>query len=146
MKMEYTAEVLRGWPNEGALERVETVKSGSTLVNGDVVEMQSDGTIDKVSTTKNFAVGLVIRGNGDSQSVVAAGNKAVVLWGNYIVRIKAVNVIGAVLVGSPVTGGGAGAAGKFQLATGVTDNVVGFCVKVQAASATEDAHYVIVVR
>lgn len=146
MLMEYTAEILRGWPNEGALERVETVKTASTLVNGDVVEMQSDGTVDKVSATKNFAVGIVIRGNGDSASVVAAGNKCLVLWSNYVVRIKAANVVGAVVVGSPVTGGGGGAVGKFQLASSVTDNVVGFCVKVQAATTTDSAHFVIAVR
>jgi hypothetical protein len=141
MKMEYTAEVLRGWPQDGGLDRQETVKVGSTLNNGDVVEMQTDGTVDKVSGTKNFAAGLVVRGNGDSTSVVAAG-KCVVLWSNYIVRVKSTQVSGAVVVGSPVTA----QSGKFQLATGVTDNVLGFCVKVQAATATEDAHFVIVVR
>lgn len=140
--MEYTAEVLRGWPNEGALERVETVKSGSTLVNGDVVEMQADGTVDKVSGTENFAVGLVIRGNGDSQSVVAAGNKALVLWSSYVVRVKAAQVTGAVVAGSPVTG----KSGKFALPASGIINQMGFCVKVQTATATEDAHYIIVVR
>lgn len=140
--MEYTAEVLRGWPNEGALERTETVKTASTLVNGDVVEMQTDGTVDKVGGSKNFAAGLVVRGNGDSTSAVAAGNKAVVLWSNYVVRVKSTQVSGAVVVGSPVTA----QSGKFALASGVTDNVLGFCVKVQASSATEDAHFVIAVR
>lgn len=141
MLMEYTAEILRGWPGEGAQERLETVKVGSTLVNGDVVEMQSDGTVDKTSGTKNFAAGLVIRGNGDSTSVVASG-KCLVLWGNYIVRVKGVQVTGAVVVGSPVTT----TSGKYALASSVTDNVLGFCVKVQAATTTESAHFVIVVR
>lgn len=68
MKMEYTAEILRGWPLEGARERVELVKQGSVLVNGDVVEAQPDGTVAKVSATKSKRVGLVVRGNGDSQS------------------------------------------------------------------------------
>jgi hypothetical protein len=67
-KMEYTAEILRGWPADGARERQELIKQGSVLVNGDVVEMQTDGTVDKVSATANKRVGLVIRGNGDSQS------------------------------------------------------------------------------
>jgi hypothetical protein len=141
MKMEYTAEVLRGWPGEGAQERLETVKSGSTLVNGDIVEMQSDGTVDKVSGTENFASGLVIRGNGDSTSVVASG-KCLVLWGNYVVRIKSSNVTGAVVVGSSVTG----KSGKFALPASGIINQMGFCVKVQAATSTEDAHFVIVVR
>lgn len=141
MLMEYTAEVLRGWPNEGAQERLETVKVGSTLVNGDFVEMQTDGTVDKVSATENFAAGLVIRGNGDSTSVVAAG-KCLVLWGNYIVRVKSTQVTGAVVVGSPVTG----KSGRLALPASGIINQLGFCVKVQAATSTESAHFIIVVR
>lgn len=68
MKMEYTAEILRGWPADGARERQELIKQGSVLVNGDVVEMQADGTVDKVGATASKRVGLVIRGNGDSGS------------------------------------------------------------------------------
>ena len=68
MKLEYTAQVLRGWPADGAREKAELIKQGSVLVNGDVVEMQIDGTVDKVSVTANKRVGLVIRGNGDSSS------------------------------------------------------------------------------
>lgn len=68
MKLEYTAQVLRGWPADGARERAELVKQGSILVNGDVVEMQADGTVDKVSATVNKRIGLVVRGNGDSSS------------------------------------------------------------------------------
>lgn len=143
MKMESVAEIVRGWPNEGSLERLETIKSGSTLVNGDVVEMQADGTVDKVSTSETANAGIVIRGNGDSSSVVASG-KALVLWSNYIVRIKAANVVGTVTPGVSVTGGGSGAVGKFRQATGTA--ILGFCVKVQAANTTEDAHYVIVVK
>jgi hypothetical protein len=66
--MEYTAEILRGWPADGARERVEIVTQGATLVNGDVVTMQADGTVNKVGATKSKRVGLVIRGNGDSAS------------------------------------------------------------------------------
>ena len=66
MKMEYTAEILRGWPADGARERQELIKQGSVLVNGDIVELQSDGTVDKSSATPSNRVGLVIRGNGDS--------------------------------------------------------------------------------
>lgn len=70
MKMEWTAEILRGWPADGARERLELVKQGSTLVNGDIVEMQADGTVDKSSATASNKVGLVIRGNGDSNSAL----------------------------------------------------------------------------
>jgi hypothetical protein len=143
MKMEYTAEVLRGWPGEGALERAETIKTGVTLVNGDVVEKQSDGTVDKVSTTERGYLGLVVRGNGDAQSSVNS-NKALVLWGNFIVRVKAAQVVGTVVPGTAIAGGGTAAAGKFKQATGT--DIAGYCLFVQAATATEDAHYVIMVR
>lgn len=68
MKMEYTAEILRGWPADGARERVEIVTQGVTLVNGDVVALQADGTVNKVGSTKTKRAGLVVRGNGDSAS------------------------------------------------------------------------------
>lgn len=72
MLMEYTAEILRGWPADGARERVEIVTQGATLVNGDVVTLQADGTINKVGATKTKRAGLVIRGNGDSGSAANA--------------------------------------------------------------------------
>lgn len=71
MLMEWTSEVLRGWPADGARERSELIKQGTVLVNGDVVEPQIDGTVAKVSSTPSKRVGLVVRGNGDSAS---AGN------------------------------------------------------------------------
>lgn len=239
MKMEYTAEVLRGWPADGARERLEIVKQGVTLVNGDVVSMQADGTVDKVSSTKSKRVGLVVRGNGDSTSaansygkymtpqptksitamtwsggVVSAtitghgystGNlvtiagvtpagyngtynitvvdantisfllasnpgtvtvqgtaqlsgvsnsgKAVVLWGNYIVRTQNFTA-GSWAPGTPVTaqngkyviaGGQANADGTYTVTAGNTlDPELGYCIRVQGATATESAHIVIV--
>ena len=249
--MEYTAEVLRGWPADGARERLEIVKQGVVLVNGDVVSMQADGTVDKVGATKSKRVGLVVRGNGDSSSalnstgvymtpqpvktitamswsggVVTAtatahgfysGNsvisgatitsgttvtiagvtpaayngtyvvtvtdantftfalaanpgavtvqgtaqlasgfnsgKAVVLWGNYIVRTQNFTA-GAWAPGSPVTA----ASGKYVLAAGqgnadgtytvtatnTIDPELGYCIRVQGATGTESAHIVIV--
>ena len=68
MLMEWKAEILRGWPADGARDRNELIKQGSALVNGDVVEPQIDGTVDKVGATKTRKAGLVIRGNGDSTS------------------------------------------------------------------------------
>ena len=65
---EYSAQILRGWPDGGARERTELVQQGASLVNGDVVAVQSDGTVNKVTTGSNRNVGLVIRGNGDSAS------------------------------------------------------------------------------
>lgn len=137
MLMEWTAEILRGWPAEGARERAETIKTGSTLVNGDIVEPQVDGTVDKVGATASKRVGLVVRGNGDSASASNAG-KAVVLWGNYVVRTSNY-AAGAYVPGSPVTA----ANGVFALANGSTDPEVGFVLQVTPASATETAHLVI---
>lgn len=73
MLMEYTAQILRGWPADGSLDRQELIKQGSVLVNGDVVEMQADGTVDKVGATATNRVGLVIRGNGDMGVYAATG-------------------------------------------------------------------------
>ena len=72
MKMEYTAEIIRGWPADGALERVELVKQGSVLSNGDVVAMQPDGTVALCASSATNKVGLVVRGNGDSAAAANA--------------------------------------------------------------------------
>jgi hypothetical protein len=142
MLMEYNAEILRGWPQEGARESVETIKASATLVNGDLVEMQSDGTVDLVSSTASDRVGLVIRGNGDSTSSVNT-NKAVVLWGNYIVKVSSAKFTAASwAVGDKVTG----KSGKFTKDAG-SDPIIGFVKKVQAAvTGSETAHLVIVVK
>lgn len=139
MKMEWTAEVLRGWPLGGARERIESVKSGSTLVNGDIVTKQADGTVDKVGATASKRVGLVIRGNGDSTSAAQSGiPQAVVLWGNFIAKVSNY-AAGAYTPGSPVTA----ANGVYALANGTTDPEVGFVLDVIAASATQTASLVI---
>lgn len=72
MKLEYTAQILRGWPNDGSRERSEMIKQGTVLVNGDVVEVQSDGTVAPVSSSVTKRAGLVVRGNGDSSSALNA--------------------------------------------------------------------------
>ncbi len=140
MKMEYNVRVLRGWPYDGSLERVEPIKAGVTLVNGDWVEKQTDNTIDKVGATKTNKAGLVISGNGDSSSAAYAG-KAVVLWGNFIAQIK--NLPGGVtfVPKSGVTIQN----GLVQLDAG-TDPQVGHVLDVIANSADNDASIVVMVR
>ena len=216
MLMDSRAEVIRGWPNDGARERNEVVTVGASLQAGDLVEKQLDGTVNKCSATKTKRVGLVVRGNFDDASAsgaigtfsyaanisaasaaagvvtisvptttgmavgslvtvagitvgtgyngqfvvtgvvantsftvanaVAAGaatvtnatatlntaanntGKAVVLWGNYIVRTQAYTA-GAYVPGSPVTA----ASGVFALANGTTDPEVGYVLSVQGA-------------
>jgi len=140
MKMEYTAEIIRGWPNDGALDTHEPVTATKTLYNGDWVAKESDGTVDISGASASNRVGLVIRGNGDSPSAVAAGNRAVVLWSNFIVKVSNYTA-GAYAPGSNVTV----ESGKIALAEG-GDPVLGFVKDVVAVGPNETAHLVIVVR
>lgn len=137
MLMERNAEIIRGWPYDGSLERVEPIKSGSTLQNGDWVTKQTDNTVDKVGSTSANNVGLVIVGNGDSSSSAYSG-KAVVLWGNFLAKVSNY-AAGAYVPGSPIT------CKNGQVALGVvgTDPIVGFVLDVVVASTTETAHLTI---
>ena len=143
MKMERTAEIIRGWPYDGSLIRAELIKTGSTLVNGDWVVKQADGTVDAGDVTyANRSAGLVVVGNGDSGSALNSG-KAEVLWGNFIAKVSNFTA-GAYAPGAPVTV----KLGKLTLATldTATDNgevVVGVVLDVVAASTTETAHIVV---
>lgn len=87
MLMERVAEIVRGWPYDGSMERAEPIKAGVTLVNGDWVTKQSDNTVDKVGASAVGLNGLVLVGNGDSGSAANAG-EAVVLWSNFIAKIS----------------------------------------------------------
>lgn len=137
MKMEYTAEIIRGWPYDGSLDRNEPIKASVTLTNGDWVAKQSDGTVDKSGASANAFVGLVIQGNGDSGSAVNS-NKAVVLWGNFIAKISNYDTGASYAPGSPLTA----KSGKLTLATG-TDPIVGHVLDVVANGATATAHLVV---
>lgn len=140
MKMEYNVQIQRGWPNEGALDRDEVIKTGVSVSNGDWVSKQSDNTVDLVGSTKTANAGLVIRGNADSGSGAYTG-KAVVLWNNFIAQIK--NLPNAVTFtpGASLTIQN----GKVQLATG-TDPVIGHVLDVIAASSSNDASIVAMFR
>lgn len=136
MKMDYNVNVTRGWPNEGALDRVEVIASGQSLSNGDWVTKNSDNTISKSGASKTNAAGLVIRGNADSGSGTYT-NKATVLWGNFIAQIK--NLPADVFTpGSSLTIQN----GMVKLGTVGTDPIIGIVLDVVAASSTNDAHIV----
>lgn len=137
MKMERVAEVIRGWPYDGSLDRFEPIKSGSTLVNGDWVVKQSDNTVDKAGATASAAAGLVVVGNGDSGSAAYTG-KAVVLWGNFIASISNY-AAGAYVPGSPLTVKN----GVINLGVVGTDPIVGYVLDVVASSSTQTAHLTI---
>lgn len=109
--MEYPAEFLRGWPVDGGLELSYPIASGQTLSAGDLVKpVLSAGVVyvtkvvaaDELLATAAGA-GIVVRGNGDDKSAAAA-NKAIVLWGDYIVRTQkvddSVTALSAVVAGS----------------------------------------------
>lgn len=135
MKMEYNAQIIRGWPYEGALDRAEVIKSGVSLVNGDWVQKQADGTVDKVNATKTANAGLVVRGNADSTSGATTA-KATVLWGNFIAQIKTATAF---------TPGQALTVQSGALVAGIvgTDPIVGYVLDVYAAGATQDASVVV---
>ena len=137
MLMERNAEIIRGWPYDGSLERVEPITAAATLQNGDWITKQSDNTVNKTGASASNNVGLVLVGNGDSGSAAYAG-KAVVLWGNFLAKISNY-AAGAYAPGSPITV----KSGQVALANGTTDPVVGFVLDVVAAATTETAHLVI---
>lgn len=140
MKMEYSAMIRRGWPNEGALDRAEPIAAGSTLVNGDWVAKQADGTVAKSGAAASNSVGLVVSGNGDAASAANSG-KAVVLWSGFIADISNY-AAGAYVPGSTVTA----KSGQIALNVGGTDPVVGHVLDVVAGSGSETAHLTIMVK
>lgn len=101
MLMEYTAMIRRGWPNEGALHRAETIKASTTLSNGDWVVKHTDNSVMLAGSApaSNAVTGLVVSGNGDSASATNS-NKAVVLWGNFIADVSNYDVTGGAYNGN----------------------------------------------
>lgn len=106
--MDYAADFLRGWPNEGALESsVYPIAAGVDLEAGDLVGLNASGELIKVAAETSFA-GIVVRGNLDDKSVAGptggnlsyAPRKAIVLWGSYIVRTTKIEA--SVLAGAPM--------------------------------------------
>jgi len=138
MKMEYTVNVIRGWPNGSALDRAEPIKSGVTLNCGDWVQKQSDNTVDLSTSTKANNCGLVIRGNGDSSSGAYTG-KATVLWSNFIAQVSNYDGTGTYAPGTALT------VKSGKLINGVvgTDPIIGHVLDVVAVSATQTAHLVV---
>jgi hypothetical protein len=148
MKMEYNVQVLRGWPYEGALDRVETIKSGSTFSNGDWVIKDTDNTVIRATTAATNRAGLVIRGNGDSGSAAYTG-KALVLWGNFIAQIKNLPAATTFVPGTDLTikwNNSTVSPAYLAVANGTTDPVVGVVLDVIAASSTNDASVVALFR
>lgn len=156
----YRAEVKRGWPYDGALDRVETIyKNGSTsanLQNGDFVTKRSDGTVGLAVTAKSAAAGMVVAGNTDSASAAYTG-KATVLWGNFIAEVQYGTANSAVNSTYTAAAGGTPAdASSFvpgsaltvtngQLTLGVvgTDPIIGYVLDVVVGSGTTASYLVV---
>lgn len=128
MLMERTAEVIRGWPYDGSLDLNEQIASGVTVRNGDWVTLDTDGKVVLAGSTPTRNAGLVIQGNGDSLSAKESG-KAVVIWGNVIVRVSNFTA-GSYAPGTEVTVKD----GKLAVA-GSSDPVIGFVRQVASAVA-----------
>lgn len=99
--MDYRAEFLRGWPNDGALELSRyKLATGVTVQSGDLVTLNSSAEVIKVAAAAAAAfAGIVVRGDIDDKSVAKLG-EPIILWGKYIVRTQAFS--GAVVVGAGV--------------------------------------------
>lgn len=146
MLMDYDVEILHGWPDGQAIQSVETIKVGSTLNNGDFVEFQSDGTVDKVGNTKTAFAGVVMRGNGDAKDALNTG-KAVVIWTNFIMRVKNTKykTASTYASGTKITVGGSANNGMLDADAG-SDPTFGYVMKVVAATATDDASLIVLVK
>jgi len=140
--MEAVAMIRRGWPNEGGTDRSELIKASTTLVNGDWVTKNTDGTVMLTGATaaSNVLCGLVVVGNGDAASA-SNTNKAVVLWSNFIADISNFDTGASYAPGNALMS----VSGKLTLATS-TNPVVAYVLDVVALSATETAHLTILVK
>jgi hypothetical protein len=151
MLMERVAEIIRGWPYDGSLDRAESITSGATLVNGDWVQKQADGTVNKVGSTSTKAAGIVIVGNGDSASAANA-NEAVVLWGNFIANISNYDNTQTYVPGSALTAKNgiltlATAANMTSTPPSLGDPVIAYVLNVVASSGwpnPQTAHLTVV--
>ena len=98
-------DVLRGWPNGGAVEKAMYPDTGVELQEGDLVELKANGKVDKLTLAAgdDKAVFLVIEGNKESDSYSGHYlNKVVAITGCYEV-ITENFAAGAYEPGLPVT-------------------------------------------
>jgi len=149
--MDYPLEVLRGWPDDGALDMSETISSAATgasgLACGNVVTVNANGQV-QLCTTPVQPMGVCIRGNNDTPSVSAAtvgelpgvyGDQALVIWGNMVFRTYVYNQNSTFAPGTPVTG----INGVIDVATG-SQPVLGYVKSVYPASGNQPASLLIV--
>lgn len=149
LPLDYAAEFLRGWPVDGGLEVDYPIATGQTLSLGDLVKpvVQSGKThvtktvVGDITAPAGFGAGIVVRGNGDEKSS-AEINKAVVLWGHYIVRTTKFD---ASIVAAGVTVV-AGTDGKFFPTAVATAPGLGYVLEYKAAVGSIPAEIIVVVK
>lgn len=149
LPLDYAAEFLRGWPVDGGLEVDYPIATGQTLSLGDLVKPVVEGGVTKVTKTvvgditapAGFGAGIVVRGNGDEKSS-AEINKAVILWGHYIVRTTKFD---ASIVAAGVTVV-AGTGGKFFPTAVTTAPGLGYVLEYKAAVGALPAEIIVVVK
>lgn len=137
--MDYRAEFLRGWPNDGGLELSRyPLATGVNVQAGDLVTVNSSAQIVKVAASAAAAFcGIVVRGNIDDKSVAKLGTP-IVLWGNYIVRTQAFS-------GSVVVGGGVVADDGVFIPAG-TNAPAGYVLQVITGTGGQPNSIVVVVK
>lgn len=132
-------DVVRGWPDGAAVEECFPPTSGSTVLEGELVVLAADGTVDvpaSIATeggTTRTRLYLVIQGNDQSDANYVG--KVVCLRGNLTIETeKFVGAIGNYTVGELVTVDVAGAdAGQITERTGANEQIVGM---VEAVNST----------
>lgn len=150
LPLDYAAEFLRGWPVDGGLEVDYPIATGQTLSLGDLVKpvVQSGKThvtktvVGDITAPAGFGAGIVVRGNGDEKSS-AEINKAVVLWGHYIVRTTKFDTATITAAGVTVV---AGTDGKFFPTAVTTAPGLGYVLEYKAAVGALPAEIIVVVK
>jgi len=150
LPLDYAAEFLRGWPVDGGLEVDYPIATGQTLSLGDLVKpvVQSGKThvtktvVGDITAPAGFGAGIVVRGNGDEKSS-AEINKAVVLWGHYIVRTTKFDTATITAAGVTVV---AGTDGKFFPTAAAAAPGLGYVLEYKAAVGPIPAEIIVVVK
>lgn len=123
-KMEYPAEFLRGWPVDGGIELSLPIAASTTISVGQTVTLNSSGEVRLPAADAATGFAICVRGNGDDKSV-AVSNKAIVLFGHYIVKLSTdllAAAIGTYAVGDVV--GAEATTGKWKEQSGGAGQVI----------------------
>lgn len=138
--LEYTADVVRGWPHGSAVEM--NYSSATAFGNGDIVKMAANSTVVAAAGTAGEVFGLVVRGVNDTFNGGGTGTNNlytqvvpnIVLWSNYVVRISNVDAANIPAVGTNVY---VNATGQLTSVAG-TSAVFGTCLEIETGLTDAD--------